>query len=79
MRPVSVVIPVRDGGPLLRRVLDAVRAQGELELVVVDSGSTDGSLELAALAWPTWWWRSRRPSSGTAARATWPRSAPRAS
>ena len=47
MRSASVVIPVRDGGPLLRRVLDAVRDQGELELVVVDSGSTDGSLELA--------------------------------
>ncbi len=47
MRSASAVIPVRDGGPLLGRVLEAVRDQGELELVVVDSGSTDGSLELA--------------------------------
>jgi glycosyltransferase involved in cell wall biosynthesis/GT2 family glycosyltransferase len=44
---VSVVIPVKDGGPLLARVLDAVRAQGELELIVIDSGSRDGSVELA--------------------------------
>jgi len=44
---VSVVIPVKDGGPLLERVLEAVRAQGELELVVIDSASRDGSAELA--------------------------------
>ena len=48
MRSVSVAIPVRDGGPLLRRVLEAVRAQGELELLVIDSGSRDDSVELAA-------------------------------
>lgn len=44
---VSVVIPVKDGGPLLRRVLEAVRSQGELELIVIDSGSRDGSIEVA--------------------------------
>jgi cellulose synthase/poly-beta-1,6-N-acetylglucosamine synthase-like glycosyltransferase len=48
--PVTVAIPVRNGGPLLRDVLAAVRAQ-ELEqpaeLLVADSGSTDGSAELA--------------------------------
>ena len=50
MRPVSVVIPVKNGGALLRDVLEAVRAQGELELIVTDSGSTDGSAELARAA-----------------------------
>ncbi|MET0810083.1 MAG: glycosyltransferase family A protein, partial [Thermoleophilaceae bacterium] len=43
----SVVVPVKDGAPLLRRALEAVRSQGELELVVIDSGSRDGSLEIA--------------------------------
>jgi O-antigen biosynthesis protein len=43
---VSVVIPVKDGGRFLAEVLDAVLAQGPLEVVVVDSGSTDGSVEL---------------------------------
>src|SRR5688572_9830177 len=47
MRPVSVVIPVKDGGPLLRRCLEAVRSQGPVELVVIDSGSSDGSVEIA--------------------------------
>ena len=47
MPSVSVVIPVKDGGPLLGRVLGAVREQGEVELIVVDSGSRDGSRELA--------------------------------
>jgi glycosyltransferase involved in cell wall biosynthesis len=47
MPSVSVVIPVKDGGPLLGRVLGAVREQGEVELIVVDSGSSDRSRELA--------------------------------
>src|SRR3954463_16274304 len=47
MRSVSVVIPVKNGGPLLREALGAVRAQGDVELLVVDSGSTDGSVETA--------------------------------
>jgi len=47
---VSVVIPVKDGGALLERVLGAVRAQGELELVVIDSGSRDSSREIARAA-----------------------------
>jgi glycosyltransferase involved in cell wall biosynthesis len=46
----SVVIPVKDGGALLERVLGAVRAQGDLELVVIDSGSRDGSREVARAA-----------------------------
>ena len=48
--PVTVAIPVRDGGPLLGEVLDAVRGQRldrEVELLVADSGSRDGSGELA--------------------------------
>jgi len=47
---VSVAIPVRDGGPRLLEVLEAVRAQQtqrEVEIVVVDSGSTDGSVDAA--------------------------------
>jgi rhamnosyltransferase len=47
---VSVALPVLNGGPRLREVLAAVRAQvldRPVELVVVDSGSTDGSVELA--------------------------------
>lgn len=47
---ISVVIPVKDGGEELRRCLDAIarqRVDEEVELVVVDSGSTDGSPELA--------------------------------
>ena len=47
----TVAIPVRNAGPVLAEVLDAVLAQrvpGEVELLVCDSGSTDGSAELAA-------------------------------
>jgi O-antigen biosynthesis protein len=46
---VSVVIPVKDGARYLERLLTAVREQaGEtVELLVVDSGSSDGSVELA--------------------------------
>jgi GT2 family glycosyltransferase len=48
--PVTVAIPVRNGGPLLAEVLEAVRAQRverPLELLVADSASTDGSAALA--------------------------------
>ncbi|HYD71243.1 glycosyltransferase family 2 protein [Azospirillum sp.] len=44
----SVVIPTKNGGALFRRVLDGVRAQSTpapFEVVVVDSGSTDGTAE----------------------------------
>lgn len=47
---VTVAIPVLDGGRLLERVLAAVHAQKTdrpLQLLVADSGSTDGSVELA--------------------------------
>ncbi len=44
----TVAIPVLNGGAVLRGVLAAVRAQSvEAELLICDSGSTDGSAELA--------------------------------
>lgn len=45
----SVLIPVKNGGVLLGEVLDAVLAQRTawpFEVIVMDSGSTDGSVEL---------------------------------
>jgi len=50
VRSASVVIPVKDAGPLLEQVLDAVRSQGELELLVIDSGSRDNSRDIARSA-----------------------------
>jgi glycosyltransferase involved in cell wall biosynthesis len=47
---ISVLIPVKDGGSGLRRCLDGIATQvtdAEVEIVVVDSGSVDGSAELA--------------------------------
>jgi glycosyltransferase involved in cell wall biosynthesis len=47
---VTVALPVLDGGPRLAEVLAAVRAQEveqPVELLVIDSGSTDGSPALA--------------------------------
>ena len=47
---VTVAVPVYDGARYLDEVLAAVRAQRtdrEVELLVFDSGSTDGSLEIA--------------------------------
>jgi GT2 family glycosyltransferase len=50
MPEVTVAIPVRDGGQLLAGVLDALSRQTvRHELLVCDSGSVDGSLELARL------------------------------
>ena len=46
---VSIVLPTKNGGPLLAEVLDAIEAQqGDFayEVVAVDSGSTDGTVEL---------------------------------
>ncbi len=48
---ISVVIPVRNGGEDLRRCLERIEQQRideDVEVVVVDSSSTDGSAELAA-------------------------------
>ncbi|MFZ0042877.1 MAG: glycosyltransferase [Solirubrobacteraceae bacterium] len=47
---ISVVIPVKDGGEGLARCLAGIRSQKaseEVEIVVIDSGSTDGSLDVA--------------------------------
>ena len=47
---ISVVIPVKDGGTDLVRCLEAIagqRVDEEVEVVVVDSGSRDGSVEAA--------------------------------
>jgi glycosyltransferase involved in cell wall biosynthesis len=46
----TVAIPVLNGGPILERVLRAVAAQrvdGEVEVLICDSGSSDGSAALA--------------------------------
>jgi rhamnosyltransferase len=48
IRRVTIVIPTLNGGAMLERVLDAVEAQDapcERELIAVDSGSTDGTVE----------------------------------
>jgi glycosyltransferase involved in cell wall biosynthesis len=47
---ISVIIPVKDGGDDLRRCLDGIarqRTKEDTETLVVDSGSSDGSQELA--------------------------------
>jgi rhamnosyltransferase len=47
---VSVVMPTLNAGPLLKEVLEAVRRQefdGQVELVIADSMSDDGTAELA--------------------------------
>jgi rhamnosyltransferase len=47
---ISVVIPVKDGGQDLRRCLSAIRVQRvdePIEIVIVDSGSTDDSIAIA--------------------------------
>lgn len=47
---VSVLVPVRNGGDLLRRQLNALVCQaftGEYEVIVINNGSTDTSLEIA--------------------------------
>jgi rhamnosyltransferase len=47
---ISVCIPVKNGGADLRRCLERIAAQrvdADVEIVIVDSGSTDGSVEAA--------------------------------
>lgn len=44
---VSVLMPVKNGGELLDDALAAIVAQAPHELIVTDSGSTDGSVEVA--------------------------------
>jgi glycosyltransferase involved in cell wall biosynthesis/GT2 family glycosyltransferase len=47
---ISVVIPVKDGARYLGELLDALAREGPDELLVIDSGSRDGSLELVRAA-----------------------------
>ena len=52
MPSATVAIPVRNGGALLEQVLSAARSQkldglGAVQMLVCDSGSTDGSVALA--------------------------------
>jgi O-antigen biosynthesis protein len=50
---ITAVVPVRDGARYLGELLDALRREGVDELLVVDSGSHDGSLSIAADAGAT--------------------------
>jgi GT2 family glycosyltransferase len=43
---VAIIIPSWNSAALLPRCLDSLAGQGEVELVVVDNGSTDGSVDL---------------------------------
>jgi glycosyltransferase involved in cell wall biosynthesis len=47
MSSVSVVVPVLDGAEHLRELLESVQAQGADEVLVIDSGSSDGSVRIA--------------------------------
>lgn len=46
---VSIILPVRNGGQFLAEAIESVAAQSyrAFELIVVDGGSTDGSVEIA--------------------------------
>jgi rhamnosyltransferase len=45
---ISIVIPTRNAGPKFRETFRAIRQQSlDSELVIVDSGSKDGTLETA--------------------------------
>src|SRR3954471_429281 len=44
---ISFVVPVRNDAEGLRRCLASIRAQGDVEIVVVDNGSSDGSVDVA--------------------------------
>lgn len=46
----SVVIPVKDGARYLEEVLSAVLREAPSEVLVIDSGSRDGSVEIARAA-----------------------------
>jgi glycosyltransferase involved in cell wall biosynthesis len=50
MPEITVALPILNAGPLLDEVLGAVRGQrwdGDVQLLVCDSGSTDGSMQIA--------------------------------
>lgn len=43
---VSVIIPVYNEAPYLKRCLDSIPTSDEIEVIVVDDGSTDGSAKI---------------------------------
>ncbi len=45
-----VVIPVKDGERYLEELLGALEREGPEEVIVIDSGSSDRSLEIAGAA-----------------------------
>lgn len=47
---VSCIVPVYNGAPFIAQAIESIRAQqgAELEIIVVDDGSTDGSGDIAA-------------------------------
>ncbi|MCJ7752732.1 MAG: glycosyltransferase, partial [Armatimonadetes bacterium] len=51
---ISVVVPNWNGEHLLRACLDSLRRQtlSDIEVIVSDDGSTDGSIELLATVYP---------------------------
>lgn len=61
----SIVIPNLNGAGWLRDSIESIWAQMEqdFELIIIDNGSTDESLAIAAAMWAaraTRWWRTRQ-------------------
>ena len=47
-KPISVIIPVKNGTNYLREAIESLRSQGmDLEIIVVDDASDDGTADLA--------------------------------
>ncbi len=49
---ISIVIPVKDGISTIKQCLDAIFAQtliDQTEVIIIDSGSTDGTLDIINL------------------------------
>ena len=46
--PITAIVPVRNAASHLRQALDSVSVAGVAETIVIDGGSTDGSIEIAA-------------------------------
>ena len=45
---ISIIVPVLNEAPVLAETLAGLPVAPDLEVIVVDGGSTDGSLEVAA-------------------------------